>query len=83
MTLTHVDPHWLYMLVNVVMTHRTTLKSSFILEPKKIGPRSLLAHPHLPVRATSERFLPARAAFRAGSTSENHWSQPVLVLTVH
>ena len=42
----------------------------------------IIAHPHLLVRATSERFLPTWATFRAGLASENHWLQPVLVLTV-
>ena len=43
----------------------------------------IIAHPHLLVRATSERFLPTWATFRAGLASENHWLQPVLVLTIH
>ena len=42
-----------------------------------------IAHPHLLMRATSERFLPAGATFRVGLASENHWLQQVLVLTVH
>ena len=42
-----------------------------------------IAHPHLLVRATSERFLPAWASLGAGLASENHWLQPMLVLTVH
>ena len=43
----------------------------------------LVAHPHLLVRATSERFLPARGTFRVRLASESHWLQPVLVLTIH
>ena len=43
----------------------------------------LIAHPHLLVRATSERFLPAGGTFRAILASESHWLQPVLVLSVH
>ena len=43
----------------------------------------LIAHPHLLVRATNERFLPAWVIFRASSASESHWLQPVPVLTVH
>ena len=42
-----------------------------------------IAHPHLLVRATSKRFLQARATFRSVLASESHWLQPVLVLTVH
>ena len=42
----------------------------------------LIAHPHLPVRATSERFPPARVIFRSALTSESHWLQPLLVLNV-
>ena len=38
----------------------------------------LIAHPHILVRATSERFLPAGATFRVGLASENHWLQPIL-----
>ena len=41
------------------------------------------AHPHLMVRATSERFLPPGATFRVGLASESRWLQPVMVLTVH
>ena len=44
---------------------------------------SLIAHPHLLVQATSERFLPAGSTFRHGLASESHWLQPVLVLTGH
>jgi hypothetical protein len=43
----------------------------------------LITHPHLLVRATSERFLPAGALLQLGLVSESHWLQPVLVLTVH
>jgi len=32
---------------------------------------------------TNERFLPAWSTFRVGLASESHWSQPVLVLTIH
>ena len=32
----------------------------------------LIAHPHLLMRATNERFLLAGATFRAGLASENH-----------
>ena len=42
----------------------------------------LIVHPHLLVRATSERFPPARATFKCVVASESHWLQPVLVLTV-
>ena len=41
------------------------------------------ACPHLLVRATGERFLPAGATFKDGLVSESHWLQPVVVLTVH
>ena len=44
---------------------------------------SLIAHPHLLVRAISERFLPTWAAFRFGSANESHRLQPMLILTVH
>ena len=43
---------------------------------------SLIARPHLLVRATSERFPPARATFRSVLASESHCLQPLLVLTV-
>jgi hypothetical protein len=43
----------------------------------------LIAHPHLLVQATSERFLPAWGTFRVGLASESHWLQPVLILTIH
>ena len=42
----------------------------------------LIAHPHLLVWATNERFLPAMATFRSGLASKSHWLQPVLVLPV-
>ena len=42
---------------------------------------TLIAHPLLMMRATNERFLPARAIFKLGLASESHWLQPVLVLT--
>jgi hypothetical protein len=42
----------------------------------------LIAHPHLLVRASSERFLPARDTFRVELANESHWLQPVLVLSV-
>ena len=35
------------------------------------------------MRTTIERFLPARATFRSVLASDNHWLQPVLVLTIH
>ena len=35
------------------------------------------------MRSTSERFLPLGATFRVDLASENHWLQPVMVLTVH
>ena len=41
---------------------------------------SLVAHPHLLVRVTSERFLPAGSTFRHGLAGESHWLQPMLVL---
>ena len=40
-------------------------------------------HTYLQVHATSERFLPAWATFRASIASESHWLQQVSVLTVH
>ena len=43
---------------------------------------SLIAHPHLLVRAINERFLPSRNTFRNVLASESQWLQPVLVLTV-
>ena len=45
--------------------------------------QSLIAHPHILVRATIEQFLPARISFRVGFASESFWLQPVPVLTVH
>jgi hypothetical protein len=33
--------------------------------------------------ATNERFLPAWDTFRVNLTSDNHWLQPMLVLSVH
>ena len=44
---------------------------------------TLIAHPHILVRATSERFLLAWVTLRVGSTSKTHWLQLVLALTVH
>ena len=44
---------------------------------------SLIHSPHLLVRVTSERFLPAGGTFRAILASESHWLQPVLVLSIH
>jgi hypothetical protein len=44
---------------------------------------SLIAHTHVLVRATNERFLPVGGNFRVGLASESHWLQPVLVLTIH
>jgi hypothetical protein len=43
----------------------------------------LIAHPHLLVRATSERLLPAWGTFKVGLTSESHGLQPMLVLTIY
>ena len=43
----------------------------------------MIAHPHLLVWATSERFLPTGGTFRVGLASESHWLQLVLVFTVH
>ena len=42
----------------------------------------LIAHPHLLVRATIERFLPTRATFRSVLANDNHWLQPMLELIV-
>ena len=42
-----------------------------------------LHSPHMLVRATSERFLPAGGIFRAILASESQWLQPVLVFSVH
>ena len=53
-----------------------------ISDPKIHMIEPLIAHPHLLVRATSERFPPARATFRSVLASESHWLQPLLVLTV-
>ena len=48
------------------------------------APSSSVIHsPHLLVRATSERFLPAGGIFRASLANESHWLQSVLVLSVH
>ena len=44
--------------------------------------RSVVAHPHLLVRATNERFLSTRATFKSVLASESHWLQPMLVLIV-
>ena len=41
-----------------------------------------IAHPHILVWATNERFLLAGVTFRVGSASESHWLQPMLVRTV-
>ena len=49
----------------------------------KNPPHFIIAHPHLLVLATNERFLPAGATFIFGLANENQWLQPVLVLTVH
>ena len=43
----------------------------------------LIAHLHLLVWATNERFLLAWATFRDGLARESHWLQPMLVLTIH
>ena len=43
----------------------------------------LIAHPHLLVRETSERFLPSWSTFRVGLISESHWLQLVMILTIH
>ena len=43
----------------------------------------MIAHPHLLVWATSERFPLTRAVFRSALASESHWLQPLLVFTVH
>ena len=43
----------------------------------------LITHPHLLVRGTGERFLPAGGTFGVRLASESHWLQPILVLTVH
>ena len=47
------------------------------------NPPTLTHSPHNLVRATSERFLPAGGTFRAILSSESHWLQPLLVLSVH
>jgi hypothetical protein len=43
---------------------------------------ALIHSPHLLVRATGERFLPARGTFTASLASESHWLQPMLILSV-
>ena len=35
------------------------------------------------VRKTIEQFLPEGVTFNVGTTSESHWLQLVLILTVH
>ena len=35
------------------------------------------------MRAPSERFLLAEGIFIVGLASENHWLQPMMVLTLH
>jgi hypothetical protein len=47
-----------------------------------VGACKVTAHPHLLVRAITERFLPTGGTFRVGLASESHWLQPLLVLTV-
>ena len=34
---------------------------------------SVIAHPHLLVRATNEQFLPPRATFKVDLANESHW----------
>jgi hypothetical protein len=53
------------------------------IQPLREGQCKLIAHPHLLVQATSERFLPAWSTFTHGLANERHWLQPVLILTVH
>jgi hypothetical protein len=43
----------------------------------------LIAHLHLVVWATSERFPQVKATFRVGLANESHWLQPVLVGNIH
>ena len=67
-------------------TNRSTGGSSRTSKPVRDGfgefSHRIILHPHLLVRATSERFPPARATFRSVLASESHWLQALLVLTV-
>ena len=60
----------------------------FVFVHRMCRPRNLyqvlsyIARPQLLVRATIERFPPARATFRSVLASESQWLQPLLVLTV-
>ena len=71
---------------SLVPQHQT-LQLAKIVQGQVVGPpleRSThIAHPHLLVRATNERFLSSRTTFRVGLANENHKMQPMLVLTVH
>jgi hypothetical protein len=53
-----------------------------ILDTSSLSSGSLIAHAHLLMRATNERFLPVGGSFRVGLASESHWLRPMLVLTI-
>ena len=53
-------------------------RSRFLVTQASISPPTTK-----PVQATSERFLPTRAIFRADLANESHWLQPMLVLTIY
>ena len=61
------------------MSHNVSAEGGPLVTEQE-GP--FIARPHLLVRATTERFPPARATFRSVLASESHWLQPLLVLTV-
>ena len=60
---------------SLVPQHQT-LQFAKIVQGQVVGPplerSTLIAHPHLLVRATNERFLPAGTTFRVGLASESH-----------
>ena len=63
--------------------HHNALFSCFLAHCIRRTWNLVIAHPHLLVWATSERFLPAWVTFGASFVSESHWLQPMPVLTVH
>jgi hypothetical protein len=49
-----------------------TLFTYFNLQSAHTHSHTLIAHQHLLVRATNERFLPVGGTFRVGLASESH-----------
>ena len=60
-----------------ILCHQFRLSCSIL-----IVKHGIIANPHLLVRATSERFPPARATFRSVLANKSQQLQPLLVLTV-